>query len=177
MSFLSDVGDFVGDVVDTAVDVVDAVSDVAEAAAPFVMAVNPAMGLALQGFSQVENAAEPFLNKLTGGSDKKSGVWSGPHIIGGKLPCGTSGGGGAGSLAIEPGDSLATILAKVFGAQLNEKEDKVRSLATEGTGGEDASSRNALIGAAVADLTNLSSIAGKTIDAVKDAQNSALGRG
>lgn len=165
-------GDFVEGVAGTVVDVVDAASDLAEVAAPFVMAVNPAMGIALSTFSQAENAAEPFLNKFAGNNDAKKSLWMNPNITGGK---GSS--GDVGSLRIEPGDSLATILAKVFGAQLNEKEDKVRKLATQGAGGEDASSRNALIGAAVADLTNLSSIAGKAIDAVKDAQNSALGRG
>jgi hypothetical protein len=163
MSLIGDFVEGVGDLVSTAADIVEAVAPLAS---PFGLAAT-----ALTGGADV-------LDKLTGSDSHgaSKSIWKNcTPGQGSSCGGGSSGGNGSGSLSIEPGDSLATILAKVFGAQLNEKEDKVRSLATQGTGGEDASSRNALIGAAVADLTNLSSIAGKTIDAVKDAQNSALG--
>jgi hypothetical protein len=173
--------DFCEDVADVAIETVQVAADVCEVAGPVVMAANPGVGTAMMQFAQYENMADPYLEKAQAKlNDDESPKQKQNSFVKGEFS----------QAAIEaflesqapadpgilPGDSLATVLAKVFGAQLDQKEQKIRDLATTPQTGEGAASNNALIAAAASDLTNLASISSKAITSVTDAQTSALGR-
>jgi hypothetical protein len=166
MSFLGGIGDAIGDVAGGVWDIVEAGGDLAGAAAPFVTLVNPAAGMALSQYAQYSNMAEGFIDggkgggggrqaQITGGASE---FFKGPKISG--------------------DESLAVLLAKVFGAQMDKTEKELRSLASDAAGGtgEGAASKNALIAAKASDLTNQASIASKTISAVSESQTTSLGR-
>jgi hypothetical protein len=165
MGILGGVGDFFEDVGGAVWDIVETGGDLAGMAAPFVTLVNPAAGMALSQYSQYSNMAEQFIDGRKGGGGRQAQItggasefFQGPKITG--------------------DESLAVLLAKVFGEQMDKTEKKLRSLATEAAsgGGEGQASKNALIAATASDLTNQASIASKTISAVSESQTTALGR-
>jgi hypothetical protein len=172
MSLFGGIADAVGDAVGAVVDVVESVGDLAGMAAPFLTAVNPAAGLVLSQFSQQTNVLERIMDGGNGRGGREGCIDS-------RSRCGSgSGRTGSGSLNITGDESLAVLLAKIFGAQMDKTEKKLRDLAQEASegSGEGQASKNALIAATASDLTNQASIASKTIGAISDSQTTALGR-
>lgn len=189
MSFWGDVGEFFEDAADVAIEGVEIAGDVCEVAAPIVMCVNPAAGTAMMQFAQYERMAEPYLEKAQAKlNDDESAqqaqaqaqaeeaqqgdFWHG-RISDDALESVFASATGGGEFEITGNESLAELLAKIFGKDITAQQNKLRGLA-EG-GGKDAG-QNALIQAAAADLQNLVAAASKSISSIADAQTTALGR-